>query len=177
MQLVKFYSYFLGIIPLISLFNLLFSGNPKSLIPAIIPILVAYFTISGLKKGKPKHVKVGGIYYGFLALFMIFLAFAFYSINENLGGPLFFIGCSIFCGYGCYVLFLNKVVLREFNEITSGSAEDDYNLKSFDYTYNGYDIYKSPKYYWYEKKYFNKAKEIEAYIEDLIADSDNSKII
>lgn len=28
-----------------------------------------------------------------------------------------------------------------------------------------------------KKKYFNKAKEIEAYIEDLIADSDNSKII
>ena len=169
MKLINFYSYSLAVLSIIYLLLFLLTGNPAFVVSAILPALVSYLTIRGIKKGKPKYIKVGGIYYGLCALMFASTIFLTFSGKEDLIFSLFLILCTIFFAHGSYVLLLKKVSLEPVSVTHSKHSNNEHNLKEFDYDYKGYDVYKSPKFYWHEESYFSGVKEVEAHIEDLIA--------
>lgn len=169
MKLINFYSYSLAVLSIICLLLFFITGNPGLIVSAILPALISYLTIRGIKKGKPKYIKVGGIYYGLCALMFTSLIFLTFSGKEDLVISLSLLLCTIFFAHGSYVLLLKKVSLEPVSVTHSKHSNNEHSLKEFDYAYKGYEVYKSPKFYWHEESHFSGVKEVEAYIEDLIA--------
>ena len=150
---VKIFTYALWIFPLIDAFNFAMSFNTISLFRVGFGIAVAYFTVNW-------SLKLGGAFYLFATVVLSLLILA---TGGEMPWWLYFF--AAFMAGGAYSLLLSPIFTPE--DRTAALAE--YSDRELDYEYKGFQVYKSPNFYWNEKEHFRSAKDVEAYIEDLIA--------
>ena len=123
--------------------------NAPALFRFCFGVAIIYFTST-------KSLKIGGVYYIFLALTLTALA-VFYD--------LLFTPLAVLAIFAAYVLLKTKPLSIKDTSI----AQEENASRIFDHQYKGYDVYKSKNLYWFRDESFTNIKEVEAHIEDLIA--------
>jgi hypothetical protein len=147
--LVKVFVYALWVFPVIDAFNFAISFSMVSLVRVGFGFVIAYYTVNW-------SLKLGGAFYLFCTVVFGGLALA------GLGAWIYFV--AAFMAAGAYTLLFSKSSI----ETNTKDAKAEFTSRELDYQYKGYEVYKSPNFFWCDKESFKSAKEVEAYIEDLI---------
>ena len=147
---VKIFVYALWAFPIIDAFNFAMSFSMTPLVRVIFGFVIAYYTLNW-------SLKLGGAFYLFSTIMFGGLALV------GLGTWLYFV--AAFMAAGAYTLLFSK----SSTDMNTKAAKAEFTSRELDYQYKGYEVYKSPNFYWCDKESFKSAKEVEAYIEDLIA--------